>query len=168
MFPNLQYTPLFTKTTPNSIYKLKGNKSQPNYTYSEQLLLCHVHTAWSIEPAQLKLWYHSCKTLFTSFDAKSVNEMLLVFEKHYYKFSCNFFFNLNRIIFTRISYLRLYLYTYTSYTKFIIYNFPVYQKKNDIHHKSGRMYTAHFDNLQLTGSLSPYPYLQQNITQTVS
>ena len=50
-----------------------------------------------------------------------------------------------------------------------IHNLPFLSlSKNIAFHRSGRMYSAHFDNFQLTESLSPYPYLQQIVTQTVS
>ena len=45
-------------------------------------------------------------------------------------------------------------------------NFLNYQ--NVVLHRSGRMYTTHLDNSELTNHLFPYLYLQQNITHTVT
>ena len=70
--------PLFRTTELNSICNSTKTKLNWNHTYSEQLLLCHVHTVLSTEPAQLELWYHCCNTPFTLSYSKPVNEMLLV------------------------------------------------------------------------------------------
>ena len=56
--------------------------------------------------------------------------------------------------------------TYTDYTKLTISEFLNLSQNKGLH-RSGRMYNGRVDNLPLTGYLSPYLYLQQDVIQTV-
>ena len=49
-----------------------------------------------------------------------------------------------------------------------LYNMNFPNDQNVVLHRSGRMYTTHLDNSELTNHLFPYLYLQQNITHTVT
>ena len=110
----------------------------------------------------LKIKERICDTPFTPSNAKLVNEMLLGFKNISTKFPYNFFFKTNINLTFKTTFLlrpyqqHLYIIFQITFIKIHqLHKIHVLQlpnqskKKNDVLHRSGRVYTAHFSSLAL-------------------